>query len=140
MFTQVCSMYDEFRIRSMKLKVTPMQTSLLPSGQLVLNTCWDRNGRYKQEYWMNDGGRGYKTEDASPQISSYSSFTSKPLLQYQSGVVYKTLSAAGFPDNLWMPCSLQQIFQNNAAYANGVWQPAGAQGNGAQIQYITDMS
>lgn len=55
MFKQVCDMYDEFRIKSMKVKIMPMQTTNLPSGQLVVNTAWDRNGMYKKTYFSTAG-------------------------------------------------------------------------------------
>jgi len=107
MFTQVCTMYDEFRIRSVKIKLAPMQATAVPSGQLSIATCWDRNGKYVARTWTNAGQFGYKTEQDGPQIATYSSFSNKPLLQYQSGVIHKSLAAAGFPDNLWMPTSIQ---------------------------------
>lgn len=82
MFTQVCAMYDEFRIKSMKVKICPMQTTMLPSGQIQINTAWDRNGQYLCQYWDQAGNMGYKLEQTAPQITTYSSYSSKPLLQY----------------------------------------------------------
>jgi len=55
-------MYDEFRIKSMKVKMSPMQTALLPSGQIAVGTCWDRNGQYMARAWTNAGAMGYKIE------------------------------------------------------------------------------
>ena len=117
-------MYDEFRIKSMKVKIMPMQTTNLPNGQLVINTAWDRNGIYKKTYFSTAGAIGECNEGIIAgglfdiNVPTYSSFQSKPLLQYQSGVMHKTIAAAGFPDNLFMPTSVSRM-------ATSVWSGAG---------------
>ena len=77
MFKQVCDMYDEFRIKSMKVKIMPMQTTNLPSGQLVINTAWDRNGNHTHPTDLQVSQRRPCKPFNSRQITTTSVFENK---------------------------------------------------------------
>lgn len=49
-------MYDEFRIRSCKVKITPILTNAVVTGNLTMHSAWDRNGSLMRIALADDGG------------------------------------------------------------------------------------
>lgn len=87
---QICSMYDEFRIRSCKCKIYPsIANTFTTTGQFQLHTAWDRNGSLQIFYPTNeDKFETYgRFLEIPADIKTYSSLMTKPLLQYQAGTV-----------------------------------------------------
>lgn len=55
---QICSMYDEFRIRSCKCKIYPtIANTFTSTGQFQLHTAWDRNGSLQIFYPTESDGK-----------------------------------------------------------------------------------
>lgn len=102
---QVCNMYDEFRIRSCKVKITPILTNAVVTGNLTMHSAWDRNGSLMRISLADDGGAAvYATfNEGAHDLRTYSSLQSKHLLQFQNGSIARTIAAAGMPDTLWYP-------------------------------------
>lgn len=48
MFRQLMDMYDEFRIQSFRVKITPAVT-LSADKNIMLHSAFDRNGMFKME-------------------------------------------------------------------------------------------
>ena len=84
MFLQLLKMYDEFRIQSFRVKITPnVPTVAAHGGNFMLHTAFDRNGmfqmgtgkisaEYKSTFW----------QEIPDNINSFSSLVSKQILQY----------------------------------------------------------
>lgn len=74
-------MYDEVKIRSVRVKIIP-DSSLLGamSTQISVNTAFDRNGFMR--YLYSDGTHGYSglEDPAFAQVKTYSSCMTKNLL------------------------------------------------------------
>lgn len=119
MGNQVCLMYDEFRIKSCRVKIYPVIGNGLTTGLLQIHSAWDRNGSLFIQYHENEADMATYGQFREPDtsIKTYSSLMTKPLLMYQSGSISRNLAAAGTPDNLWWPTSiaLAQIPGNWAA-------------------------
>lgn len=118
---QVCNMYDEFRIRSCKVKITPVLGNAVVTGNLTLNTAWDRNGSLHREAFFNDGNMATYAEfnEGAHDLRTYSSLQSKHLLQFQNGSISRMISAAGMPDTLWYPTSYARSLVAGAWGGNG---------------------
>ena len=102
MFIQLEGMYDEFRIQSLKVKITP-NTFGISGANWMLNTAFDRNGRFCIHRGLNDGGGDDIYIEEKYNMSSYSSLITKALLQYQSGSMNRTLAAANMQDKFFFP-------------------------------------
>jgi len=55
MFRQLMDMYDEFRIQSFRVKITPAVT-LSADKNLMLHSAFDRNGMFKMELGKVEAG------------------------------------------------------------------------------------
>lgn len=101
MFKQLEGMYDEFRVQSLKVKITP-NTFGIAGSNWMLNTAFDRNGRFLIHRHSVGIPDDTYMED-SYNMSSYSSLITKALLQYQSGSMNRTLAAANMQDKFFFP-------------------------------------
>lgn len=138
MFKQLEGMYDEFRVQSLKVKITP-NTFGISGANWMLNTAFDRNGRFSIHRGINDGGGDDSFIEEKYNMSSYSSLITKALLQYQSGSMSRTLAAANMQDKFFFPTAYGDYLRTGAAgtveqfpdvkrYLNGLVNFTGATG------------
>lgn len=108
MFKKLVDMYDEFRIRSLRVKIVPQanQVSSTMAGNVSLETAFDRNGRLAVPLQAQgpDGDFIYWMEGASP-VATYSSYQSRQLLAYTNVAQMRTLAPAGATESFYMPTS-----------------------------------
>lgn len=121
MFQQIQRMYDEFRIRSLRVKITAVTGAGLGSSANTCNmiTAFDRNGFFM---FTDPSGiyREHYVDPATyiPQVSlgtlmSYSSKQTKQLLMYQSSATSRSIAAAGGPDSFFFPTEFGKFLQAN---------------------------
>lgn len=86
---QVCNMYDEFRIRSCKVKITPILTNAVMTGNLTMHSAWDRNGSLMRIALRDEGGATVYAQfnEGAHDLRTYSSLQSKHLQQFQNGSI-----------------------------------------------------
>lgn len=108
MFKKLVDMYDEFRIRSLRVKIVPQanQVSSTMAGNVSLETAFDRNGRLAVPLQAQgpNGDFAYWMEGASP-VATYSSYQARQLLAYTNVAQMRTLAPAGATENFYMPTS-----------------------------------
>lgn len=103
MFRQLMDMYDEFRIQSFRVKITPAVT-LSADKNLMLHSAFDRNGVFKMHRGkVEAGGQMLSFSEAPDEINSYSSLVSKQILQFQSGSLHRNLAASGPTEKMFFP-------------------------------------
>lgn len=84
MFLQLLKMYDEFRIQSFRVKITPnVPTVAAHGGNFMLHTAFDRNGMFQMATGKISAGYASTFWQEIPDnINSFSSLVSKQILQY----------------------------------------------------------
>lgn len=82
MFLQLSKMYDEFRIQSLKVKITPDITQLGAPATWMLHSAFDRNGKFSIPTGIRgEGQEALDTwDEVGDNINSYSSLVSKQIL------------------------------------------------------------
>lgn len=93
MFVKLTKMYDEFRIRSLRVKIVPQasQIGAAYAGSMSLETAFDRNGRLAIPIGVNGGNQLFWVEHPSP-ITTYSSYQSRQLVAYSNVSQMRTLA------------------------------------------------
>lgn len=130
MFQQIYRMYDEFRIRSLRVKITPTGNALSTTAANTCNiiTAFDRNGLFAYGdvtslYLEHPNAQRNGLSIPFPTLMSYSSKQSKQLLTYQTSSVSRNLAAAGGPDSFFFPTAFGNFLKVELTMAQGAfWQ------------------
>lgn len=107
MFVKLTKMYDEFRIRSLRVKIVPQATQVgaAYAGNIALETAFDRNGRLAMDVGVTDGAHPHFWLEKPAPLSSYSSFQSRQLLAYTNVAQMRTLAPSGATESFYLPTS-----------------------------------
>ena len=106
MFLKLMNMYDEFRIRSLRVKIIPQALSVAnaTAGNISLETAFDRNGKLAIPVYVLNGDQKFWIERSSA-LDTYSSYQARQLLAYTNVSQMRTLAPSGATESFYLPTS-----------------------------------